>query len=327
MRLATLKDGSRDGALVVVARSGQWYASARSVAPNLQAALDDWPRAAPRLRELAAALERGAQAEPLRAEALLAPLPRAYEWIDGSAFINHVSLVRKARGAELPATLWTEPLAYQGGSGVLLSANEPFVLPNPEWGLDFEGELGVVVGDVARGASAAQARDSVRLLTLLNDWTYRNLVPDELAKGFGFLNSKPATAFAPFAVTPDELGGAWHEGRLSLQLQVELNGEQLGAPNAGIGMHFSFTDLIAHAAKTRALTAGSIVGSGTISNEAEQAGVACIVERRAREMLRGHALPTRYLTPGDRVVLQVLDDTGWNVFGTIDQTVTREQVS
>jgi fumarylacetoacetate (FAA) hydrolase len=322
MRLATLKDGSRDGALAVVARSGASYASARAIAPNLQAALDDWPNLEPRLRELAAMLERGIGAEPLRVEALLAPLPRAYEWIDGSAFINHVSLVRRARGADLPATLLVEPLVYQGGSGVLLAATEPFVLPNPEWGLDFEGELSVVVGVVAQGASSTHADDGIRLLMLANDWTYRELVSAELTKGFGFFNSKPATAFSPFAVTPDELGARWREGRLSLCLQVELNGQVLGAPNAGEGMHFSFIDLITHAAKTRALTAGTIVGSGTISNEADEAGVACIVERRTRQVLQGNAASMPYLAVGDRVVMRMLDDAGWNVFGTIDQTVT-----
>ncbi len=322
MRLATMKDGSRDGSLIVVAKSGASFASARSVAATLQAALDDWTHVAPRLRELAEALERGSGAQPLQDVELMAPLPRAYEWIDGSAFINHVLLVRKARGAEPPATLWSEPLVYQGGSGVLSSATEPFILPNAEWGLDFEGEVCIVVGDVERGTLADQAGDAVRLLMLANDWTYRNLVPAELAKGFGFFNSKPTTAFSPFAVTPDELGAAWSGGRLSLRLHCELNGKRVGCANAAVGMHFSFHDLIAHVAKTRSLTAGTIIGSGTVSNEDEAVGVSCLAELRTRETLTQGAPQTRLLETGDRVVIRMLDATGWNVFGTIEQEVT-----
>jgi fumarylacetoacetate (FAA) hydrolase len=327
MRLATLDNQTRDGKLIVIASSGETFASAESVAPTLQAALDNWDEVAPELERLSAQLERGQQAQPLDPNQLLAPLPRAYEWIDGSAFINHVVLVRKARGAAPPATLWTDPLVYQGGSGVLLGARKPFVLPDPSWGLDFEGEVCVILGDVAQGTSCANAAAAVRLVMLANDWTYRHLIPDELAKGFGFFNSKPATAFSMFAVTPNELGTAWANGRLSLPLRCLLNGNVVGAAQAGEGMHFSFFDLVAHAAKTRALCAGTILGSGTVSNEDEARGVSCLVEQRTRETLRDGVIKTPYLADGDRVRIEMLDERGWNIFGSIDEeVVVRESV-
>jgi fumarylacetoacetate (FAA) hydrolase len=322
MRLGTLADGSRDGALVVVDRAGTRCARASGVASSLQRALDDWPRCEPLLRALALGLERGEVAgEPLEQGAFAAPLPRAYEWVDGSAYLNHVVLVRKARGAEPPETLTSDPLVYQGGSGVLLGPREPLVLPDASFGLDFEGEIAVVLGDVARGTPAERAGDAVRLLVLANDVTYRNLVPSELEKGFGFFVSKPATAFGPFAVTPDELGGAFHEGRASLRLSCTYNGTCVGDLETGPEMHFSFLQLVAHASRTRSLTAGTILGSGTVSNRDPARGVSCLAERRAREMLSGTAPLTPYMAVGDTIRLEAFDSSGWSVFGAIEQAV------
>jgi fumarylacetoacetate (FAA) hydrolase len=323
MKLASLDDGSRDGQLVVVNRAGTRYVPAGAIAPTLQSALDDWQRCAPRLRELAASLQSAERdgAEVVRAR-WLAPLPRAYEWVDGSAYLNHLILVRRARGAEPPATLETDPLVYQGGSGVLLGPYAPFPLPNPDWGLDFEAEVAVVLGDVPRGLGAQAAESSIRLLLLANDWSYRNLIPTEIAKGFGFFNSKPATAFSPFAVTKDELGEHWRAGRLHLPLLCTLNGQRVGEPNAGVGMHFSFHDLIAHIARTRAFTAGTILGGGTVSNSDEHVGVACLAERRSREMLARGAAQTPFLAVGDSIRIEMLDERGQSIFGTIEQEVT-----
>jgi fumarylacetoacetate (FAA) hydrolase len=322
MKLATLIDGSRDGRLSVVNRAGTHLLSAEEVAPSLQRALDDWEVCAPKLVALARRLERDpAAAEPLDARRLLAPLPRAYEWVDGSAYINHILLARRARNAEPPATLRTEPLVYQGGSSVLLGARAAIALPNSEWGLDFEAEVCVVLGDVPRGLAANQAAPTIRLLMLANDLSYRNLIPGELAKGFGFFNSKPATAFSPFAVTPDELGPAWRDGRLHLAMHCHVNGRQVGSPNAGIGMHFSFHELIAHIAKTRDFSAGTILGSGTVSNADARAGVACLVERRCREILEGGAPITPFLGVGDSIRIEMYDADGQNVFGSIEQEV------
>ena len=267
MKLGTLRDSSRDGTLIVVRRDNQVYTTAPGIAPTLQAALDDWERAEPLLRALAARLESGEIAGvPVDPTQLAAPLPRAYEWVDGSAYINHIVLVRKARGAEPPATLRTDPLVYQGGSGVLLGPTDDIVLANPAWGLDFEAEVAVILGDVPQGTTKDEAHRFVRLFTLVNDITLRNLIPDELAKGFGFFNSKPATAFSPFAITEDELGPALRDGRVHLRLRSIYNGALAGDPEAGPEMHFSFHELLAHVAKTRAFTAGTILGSGTVSN-------------------------------------------------------------
>jgi len=322
MKLATLRDGTRDGRLIVVKRDLSTYVSAARVAPTMQAALDDWDRLEPELRKLAAELDSGAVAgEPLDMGKLHAPLPRAYEWVDGSAYINHIVLVRKARNAEPPATLETDPLVYQGGSGVLLGPRQDIVLPNPEWGLDFEGEVCVIVDDTPQGVGADRALDHVRLVTLVNDVTYRNLIPPELAKGFGFFNSKPATAFGPVAVTPDELGSAWKDGRLHRPLVSTLNGVQVGAPEAGPEMHFSFADLIAHVAKTRAFTAGTIVGSGTVSNEDESKGISCLAERRMREIIETGAPKTPFMKVGDTIAIEMFDEHGASIFGRIEQKV------
>ncbi len=323
MRLATLADGTRDGRLAVVRRDGAASTDASRVAPCLQAALDRWDEVEPRLRALAEALDAGeAAATPLDFAQVRAPLSRAYEWIDGSAFLNHVRLTRQARGAELPATLASDPLVYQGGSGVLLGPREPLRFGEETYGLDFEGELCVITGDVPLGVTAAGALRHVRLLCLANDVSLRRLIPDELAKGFGFFVGKPATAFSPFAVTPDELGEAWREGRAHLRLTVKLNGQVVGDLETGPEMHFSFADLLAHVTQTRALTAGTILGSGTVSNQDPARGVSCLVERRVREQLDFGAARTPFLKAGDRVELQVTGPDGRDLFGTIDQRVT-----
>ena len=289
----------------------------------MQAALDDWDRVEPALRELSHAVAEGrAETFALDMTALAAPLPRAYEWVDGSAFISHIVLVRKARNAEPPATLTTDPLVYQGGSGELLGPRDPIELSDVKDGLDFESEVAVILGDVPKGTSAADAMKHVRLVTLVNDITLRNLIPAELAKGFGFFQSKPATAFAPFAVTPDELGDAYRDGRVHLPLHTWMNGERVGQPHAG-AMHFSFADLIAHITKTRAYTAGTILGSGTVANEDETLGYSCIAERRARDTIQFGEPRTRFLEPGDAIRIEMFDENGRNVFGTIEQEVVK----
>ncbi len=323
MRLATLRDGTRDGQLIVVAADGSRYAPAHGVAPNLQAALDSWTQREPALRELSEKLERDAVASaPLDLAELRAPLPRAYEFVDGSAYLNHIELVRKARGAELPPRLRSDPLVYQGGSGVLLGPREPLILPRLEWGLDFESELAVVLGDVPLGTPAAQADDKVRLVMLANDVTYRNLVPGELGKGFGFFISKPATAFSPFAVTRDELGASYNAGRAHLRLVTTYNGAVVGDCETGPEMHFSFDELIAHISTTRAFTAGTILGSGTVSNRDPARGVSCLAERRMREIIEQGAAQTPFMKPGDRVRIEAFTADGRSPFGAIEQVVS-----
>jgi fumarylacetoacetate (FAA) hydrolase len=321
VKLATLSDGTRDGSLIVVDTRGRRYLDAARAAPTLQAALDDWPRAEPALRELSTRLnEDESSGRALAFEQLAPPLPRAYEWIDASAFLSHVIRVRKARNAEPPETLRTDPLVYQGGSGVLLAPRAPLLLPDVAWGLDFEGELCVVLGDTPRASSAREAGQHIRLFMLANDITYRNLVPSELAKGFGFFCSKPATAFSPFAVTPDELAASYVEGRVQRALSCWLNGSLMGDPDAR-EMHFSFFDLIAHITQTRAFTAGTVLGSGTVSNEDEARGVTCLAELRARETIEYGAPRTPFLKPGDRVRIDMLADDGTSIFGAIEQEV------
>ncbi len=325
MKLATLRDGSRDGTLVVVRRDGQMFARAAAVAPTLQAALDDWDRASPALAALAARLEAGGDvdAEALDPRALACPLPRAFEWIDASAYLNHVRLVRKARGSAPPDTLETDPLLYQGGSGVLLGPRDDIPLPGGDvgLGLDFEAEVCVILGDTPQGTRAADVEGHLRLLMLANDVTLRNLVPAELAKGFGFFLSKPATAFSPFAVTPDELGGAWRDGRVHLRLRSTYNGALVGDPEAGPEMHFSFHDLVAHMTRTRAYAAGTILGSGTVSNADRARGVSCLAERRALEMIDLGRAKTPFMKPGDTIAIEMLDAAGASIFGRIDQRV------
>jgi fumarylacetoacetate (FAA) hydrolase len=319
VRLATVRDGSRDGRLVVVRSDGAAWGRDESIPPTLQAALDEWARAEPVLRALARRVDAGAIAVDDRP--LGAPLPRAYEWVDGSAFLNHVRLVRKARGAEPPPTLETDPLVYQGGSGVLLGPRDDLALPDPGWRLDFESEVAVILGDTPQGTTAAQAERHIKLLVLANDVTLRNLVPDELAKGFGFFQSKPATAFSPFAVTPDELGDAWRGGRVHLPLRTTHNGTLAGDPDAG-EMHFSFFDLVAHIARTRAFTAGTILGSGTVSNADRARGISCLAERRTIETIDSGKPQTPFMKRGDTVAIEMLDAAGRSIFGKIEQRIT-----
>jgi fumarylacetoacetate (FAA) hydrolase len=322
MKLASLRDGTRDGALVVVHPDGHAFAPARDAARTLQAALDSWPTSAPKLRALSEALGSGrVQGEPLDVHRLAAPLPRAYEWVDGSAYLNHVRLVRKARGAEVPPTLETDPLVYQGGSGVLLGPTDNLVLVDAGWGMDFESEVCAVLDDVPLGTPAAAASGHISLLMLCNDVSLRNLIPAELAKSFGFFQSKPATAFSPFAVTPDELGGAWREGRVHLRLKTWLNGEQVGDTDAGPEMHFSFFQLLEHIAKTRAFTAGTILGSGTVSNADRARGVSCLAEQRMVETIQSGKPQTPFLKVGDVVELEMVDGVGKSVFGRMTQRV------
>jgi len=322
MKLATLRDGTRDGKLLVVSGDNTRCAVATGVAPTLQAALDDWAKAEPRLRELSARLDAGAlRGEPLDFPQLHSPLPRAYEWVDGSAFLNHVRLVRKARNAEPPPTLESDPLVYQGGSGIFLAPTEDLFLADPAWGCDFESEVCVVLGDVPQGTTKEEAGKYVRLVMLANDVSLRNLIPAELAKGFGFFQGKPSTAFSPLAVTPDSLGDRWKNGRLHMRVRTTLNGKQVGDTDAGPEMHFSFYDLLQHIAKTRAFTAGTVLGSGTVSNEDRARGISCLAEQRMIETIEQGAPRTPFLQYGDRVEIEAWDEQGHSTFGKIAQTV------
>lgn len=322
MKLATLRNGTRDGSLVIVRRDGEVYTPADDIAPTLQNALDRWDEVSPKLLVRAEALEAGDVAsEAVTLEALQAPLPRAYEWVDGSAYINHIVLVRKARGAEPPETLETDPLVYQGGSGILLGPTDDIEVPDESWGADFEAEIAVILGDTPRGVTPDEAHKYIKLIVILNDVTFRNLIPAELKKNFGFFQSKPATAFAPFAITPDELGEAWQGGRVHLPLLSDYNDEFFGNPDAGPEMHFSFYDLLAHISKTRAFTAGSILGSGTISNEDRARGSSCLAEQRMLEKIDSGEFVTPFMTDGDTVHIRMLDAKGKNIFGSIKQRV------
>jgi fumarylacetoacetate (FAA) hydrolase len=323
MKLATLKDGSRDGQLAVVSRDLSCAHHAAGIAGTLQRLLDDWNFLSPQLEDLYATLNDGKarHAFAFDPRQCMAPLPRAYQWVDGSAYLNHVELVRKARGAEMPATLREEPLMYQGGSDDLLGPTDDAVFASADWGIDFESELAVVTGDVAIGTTPDGALEGVRLLMLVNDWSLRHLIPAELAKGFGFLQGKPATAFGPVAVTPDELGEAWQGGRVHLALESRWNGRRVGLTEAGPEMSFHFGQLIAHVAKTRRLRAGSIVGSGTVSNRDRGHGVSCIAELRAIETVQGGAPTTPYMQFGDTIRIEVTGRDGLSVFGAIDQRV------
>jgi len=332
MKLASLKHG-RDGRLVVVSRDLNWFTDAFLIAPTLQAALDDWDRCEPLLRALAESLEHEAVPRGRFHERdAAAPLPRAYQWADGSAYVNHVELVRKARGAEMPATFWTDPLMYQGGSDNFLGARDAIPLKDEAWGCDLEAEIVVVTGDVPLGASRDEALASIRLVGLVNDVSLRNLIPGELAKGFGFVQSKPASALSPVFVTPDELGDRWKDGKLSGELLVQLNGADFGKADAGVDMTFDFGVLIAHLAKTRALIAGSIIGSGTVSNKDADGGpgkpvadgglgYSCIAEVRTVETLLTGEAKTPFLKHGDTVRIEMLDDKHHSIFGAIEQTV------
>jgi fumarylacetoacetate (FAA) hydrolase len=332
MKLASLKHG-RDGRLVVVSQDLNWFTDAFLIAPTLQAALDDWDHCGPRLEALAESLEHEAVPRGRFHERDAAsPLPRAYQWADGSAYVNHVELVRKARGAEMPATFWTDPLMYQGGSDGFLAPRDPIPLADEAWGCDLEAEIVVVVGDVPQGATRDQALEAIRLVGLVNDVSLRNLIPAELAKGFGFVQSKPASALSPVLVTPQALGDRWKDGKLHGALNVQLNGQDFGKADAGVDMTFDFGTLIAHLAKTRSLGAGTIIGSGTVSNKDADGGpgkpvsegglgYSCIAEVRTVETILRGAAETPFLKHGDRVRIEMLDDRHHSIFGAIEQTV------
>ncbi|MFZ5608573.1 MAG: fumarylacetoacetate hydrolase family protein [Pseudomonadota bacterium] len=335
MKLASLKAGGRDGTLIVVSRDLSRYVEAGEVARTLQAALDDWDAVAPRLAKLSDDLNAGAlgQARAFDPKACAAPLPRAYHWVDGSAYVNHVELVRKARGAEMPASFWDDPLVYQGGSDDMLGPCDDILVPDEAFGIDLEGEVAVITDDVPMGTDETQAASHIKLLLLVNDVSLRNLIPGELAKGFGFYQSKPATAFSPVAVTPDELGAAWRAAKVHLPLLSQINGAPFGKPDAGVDMTFSFARLIAHVTKTRRLGAGAIIGSGTVSNKQDGGpgkpigegglGYSCIAELRMIETITSGAPKTDFLKFGDRVRLEMLDEAGRSVFGAIDQRVAK----
>jgi fumarylacetoacetate (FAA) hydrolase len=325
MKLATLKDGSRDGQLAVVARDLKTAHIADGIAPTLQAALDDWGFIAPQLDALYAELNAGRarRAFDFDPANCMAPLPRAFQWADGSAYVNHVELVRKARGAEMPASFWEEPLMYQGGSDDFLGPQDEIVLAHEEWGIDFESEVAVVTGDLPMGATPDQALQQIRLLMLANDVSLRKLIPAELAKGFGFLQSKPATAFSPVAVTPDELGEAWRDAKPHLPLRSTWNGRLVGQPDAGVDMVFNFAQLLAHLCKTRNVRAGSVVGSGTVSNKDASRGYSCIAEQRSLETIETGEAVTAYMRFGDTIRIEMLDKAGKSIFGAIEQKVTR----
>ena len=325
MKLATLKSGGRDGTLVVVSRDLKHAVVAGPIAPTLQVALDDWAALAPRLEELSERLNAGKAngAFPLDPADLASPLPRAYQWVDGSAYLPHVERVRRARGAEMPPSFKHDPLMYQGCSDSFIGPRDPVAVADEAYGIDFEAEVAVVTDDVPMGVAADEALAHVRLVMLVNDVSLRNLIPAELAKGFGFLQSKPASAFSPVAVTPDELGDAWRDGKVNRPLVTHLNGELFGEPECGEDMQFSFGELVAHAAKTRFLAAGSIVGSGTIANQDESRGSSCLAEKRMLEIIAHGEAKTPFMSFGDRVRIEMFDAAGASIFGAIDQEVVR----
>jgi fumarylacetoacetate (FAA) hydrolase len=338
MKFATYKNGARDGQLRVVSRDLSCCQAVPAIAPTLQTLLDNWATLAPKASEVYAALNAGAarHAEPFEPSRCHAPLPRATQWADGSAYVNHVELVRKARGAEMPPSFWTDPLMYQGGSDAFIGPTDDIALADEAWGIDFEGEVAVVTDDVRMGCTPSEASGRIRLLMLVNDVSLRNLIPNELAKGFGFFQSKPSSSFSPVAVTPDELADAWREAKVHLPLTVHYNDALFGKPNAGVDMTFDFGQLIAHAAKTRPLGAGCIIGSGTVSNKekglpgrpASQGGLgySCIAEQRTIETILSGKASTPFMKFGDTVRIEMLDGIGASVFGAIAQKVVRYEV-
>jgi fumarylacetoacetate (FAA) hydrolase len=325
MKLATLNDGTRDGQLALVARDLKTAVLADHIVPTLQRALDDWAFIAPQLEKLYEELNQGSAKRTFAfaPDRCMAPLPRAFQWADGSSYVNHVELVRRARGAEMPNSFWHDPLMYQGGSDGFISPTADIELASEEWGIDFEGEIAVVTDDVAMGSTASAAAAHVRLLMLVNDVSLRNLIPDELAKGFGFFHGKPASSFSPVAVTPDELGDAWRDGRVHLPLRVTWNGALVGQPNAGVDMVFGFPELIAHLVKTRNARAGTIVGSGTVSNKDPKKGYTCIAEKRALEIIADGEAKTPFMQFGDTIRIEMLDAGGKSIFGAIDQKLVQ----
>jgi len=329
MKLASLKEGGRDGTLVVVSKNLSRAVRATGIAATLQRALEDWQSVAPRLAAIAEVLEgatqtiNGEAVFALDTAALAAPLPRAYEFVDGSAYLPHVARVRKARGAEVPESFYTDPLMYQAVSAGFLGPRDPVLVPSEEFGIDLEAEIVVVTDDVPMAVSAEDAAAHIQLVGLVNDVSLRNLIPGELAKGFGFLQSKPRSALSPVFVTPDELGEAWQDSKLHRPLLTHINGKWFGAPEAGVDMQFNFAQLVAHAAKTRPLSAGTIVGSGTVANEDTSLGASCFAEQRTVETLRDGKPSTPFMSYGDRVRIEMLDAAGKSIFGAIDQVISK----
>ncbi len=325
MKLATLRNGTRDGQLVVVSRDLARAVPVPAIAPTLQAALDDWARLAPQLQEVSDRLGRGdvQGAAPFDQRQALAPLPRAHHWVDGSAYVNHVELVRKARKADMPPSFWTDPLVYQGGSDDFIAPTADVPVPSEDYGIDLEGEVAVITDDVPMLTGTADAGSHVKLLMLVNDWSLRHLIPAELSKGFGFYQSKPATSFSPCAITPDELGSDWRGCKVHLPLVSHINGRLFGQPNAGVDMTFDFAQLIAHLTKTRRLGAGAVVGSGTVSNYDRSSGSSCLAETRALEQIASGKPTTPFLRFGDRVRIEMFGRDGGSLFGAIDQQVVQ----
>ncbi len=327
MKLASLKHG-RNGELVLVSRDLTKVTSADHIARTMQAAMDNWSAVKPKLEDLYKELNEGkAQSFPFDPAKCSSPLPRAYQWLDGSAYVNHVELVRKSRGADMPASFWTDPLMYQGGSDTFLGPHEDILMESEDWGIDFEAEIAVVTTDVPMGTTAETAGKYIQLLMLVNDVSLRNIAVNELAKGFGFLQAKPSSAFSPVAITPDELRDAWQDCKVRLPILSTLNGQKFGNPNAGDDMIFNFAALIAHASKTRPLCAGTIIGSGTVSNKDRSVGSSCIVERRIIEKLEGGESKTPFMKFGDKIRIEMLDDLGRSIFGSIEQTVKQYKLS
>ncbi len=333
LKLASLKEGGRDGTLVVVSQDLTHATRVPTIAPTMQAAIENWAEVAPELKSIYRLLNQGHGTDILSFTELLAmgacasPLPRAFQWVDGSAYLHHVELVRKARGAEMPASFWEDPLMYQGGSDRFIGPTDPIEAISEDHGIDFESEVAVITDDVPMAVSPDVAADHIKLVMLVNDVSFRGLIPSELAKGFGFLHGKPATAFSPVAVSPETLGPAWRGGKVHLPLLSVLNGEPFGHPGAGIDMAFSFPQLVAHAATTRHLGAGTIVGSGTVSNTDGSVGSSCLAEKRMIETIEAGKPTTPFMAFGDRIRIEMLDGGGQNVFGTIDQNVVRYEGS
>lgn len=325
MKLATLKDGTRDGCLIVVNKALTHAVKVAHIAKTLQAALDEWNNSEAELNDVYQRLNANKIEDALSFDAakVMAPLPRAYQWADGSAYVNHVELVRKARGAEMPENFWTDPLMYQGGSDAMIGAEDDIIVADEAYGIDFESEIAVITDDVAMDCNKEEAQKAIKLIALVNDVSLRNLIPNELAKGFGFFHSKPATAFSPVAVTPDELGSAWDGKKVNLRLHTYLNEQLFGKPNAGLDMTFDFPALIQHAAKTRFLTAGTIIGSGTISNTDRSTGSSCIAEKRMLEIINSGKALTPFMQFGDRVRIEMFNPNNESIFGAINQQVVK----
>ncbi|MBP6520259.1 MULTISPECIES: fumarylacetoacetate hydrolase family protein [unclassified Shewanella] len=323
MKLASYNNGRRDGQLMLVSRDLTKTVAVPAIAHTMQQLLDGWDLLRPQLQELYDALNEGMldNAQAFDEAKCLSPLPRAYQWADGSAYVNHVELVRKARGAEMPETFWTDPLFYQGGSDSFIAPKADIPLASEDWGIDFESEIAVITDDVPMGVSTDNAAKHIKLLMLVNDVSLRNLIPGELAKGFGFFQSKPSSSFSPVAVTPDELGVRWEDSKVHLPLITYFNGELFGRPNAGVDMTFNFSQLVSHVAKTRPLGAGAIIGSGTISNYDRSAGSSCLAEKRMLEVIAEGKATTPFMRFGDTVRIEMLDDNDVTIFGSIDQKV------